>query len=548
MGSSQKNKSGYQQYIDDVQSGRAIVGRYVHQAVDRFCAMCARDDIEFRPQQVERVKTFFGILKHFKGRHAGKPFVLEPWQEFAVSAMFGLYYKSSGGRVCQNAYIEIARKNGKTAFGAGLALYGLIGDGEKGAEVDLAANSKEQAKIAFEFSEKFARSFNEDDKKPLVKTYRDGILFPMTDSKMKVFASEAATLDGYDASLYLLDEYHAAPNSELRDVLQSSQAGRENPLGIIITTAGFDLNGACYQYRTMCTEVLSGTTEDDSLFALIYSLDDDDNWTDPDVWEKCAPNMGKTVNRRFYENAVKQAKNDPTAEVGIRTKTFNQWVGSKEVWIPDKYILEATHDLHLEDVMTDDSYICGGVDLANTSDLTAHATLAIKDGIYYFFVDYYVPQEANVSEGERKNFREWARRGYLHQTPGNVTDYNYILRKLLENDKICNYQKIGYDPYNSTQFVISAEDRGLPMRPYSQAIGNFNRPTREFERLLLSGKIKLQNNPVTRFCLRNVVLRRDVNGNIKPDKSKASNKIDGVIAMIEALGVYLDNPIRDIGI
>lgn len=525
-----------------------MVGKYIKQAVDRFVSMCARDDIEFLPRKVDKVIQFFKLLKHFKGRHAGLPFVLQPWQEFSVACIYGFYYKETGLRVIRNVYIEIARKNGKTAFAAGLALYGLIADGEAGAEVDLAANSKDQAKIAFQFATKYASAFNEAGKKPMLKTKRDDILFDLTDSKMNVFAADAATLDGYDASTFILDEYHAAPTSELRDVLLSSQAGRDNPLEIIITTAGFDLNSPCYLYRQMCTEVLSGVLHDDSLFALIYSLDEDDDWENPEVWQKCSPNLGKTINIRYYQDAVTKVKNDPTAEVGVRTKTFNQWVGSRDVWVPDNYIMEATHNYKLSDIVDDDTPVYGGVDLASTSDLTASATLVVKDDTFYFWVNYYIPEEGNISETEQKRYSEWTRKNHIIKTPGNVTDYDYILLDLLNYDDLCNYQKIGYDPYNATQFVINAEDKGLPMHPYSQTIGNFNRPTRELERLLLSGKAKIHNNPVTRFCLRNVVLRLDHNGNVKPDKSKASSKIDGVIAMIEALGCYLESPLRDAGI
>lgn len=539
---------GYQKYIEEVRRGEKVVGGYVRQAVDRFLAMVSRDDIEFRPEKVEKVIKFFNLLRHFKGVHAGKPFVLEDWQEFAVAGIFGMYYKDTDVRVCRNVYIEIARKNGKTAFASGLALYAMMADGEAGAEVDLTANSKEQAKIAFEFCKKFAGSFNEKGKRELVKVYRDGLTFDLTDSKMKVLASDTATLDGYDASTYLIDEYHAAPNSELRDVLHSSQASRKNPLGIIITTAGFDLNSVCYEYRRVCTDVLGGVAKDDTLFALIFCLDEGDDWEDPTNWYKCSPNLGKTVYERYYHDAINTAKIDKSAEVGIRTKTFNQWVGSSDVWIQDKFIISATHDYRLVDVVDDDTIVYGGVDLASTSDLTAFATMAIKGGKYYFWVDYYLPQEAVINVRDKKIYDEWIRKGYIKETAGNVTDYDYILRDILKKDKVCTYQKIGYDAYNATQFVIKSEDNGLPMRPYSQSIGNFNKPTKEFERLMLNGGIRIYNNPVTRFCLRNVTLRMDYNGNVKPDKSKAGNKIDGVVAMIEALGCYLDNPVREAGI
>lgn len=541
----------YYQYVDDVNTGKVRVGKLVKLAVSRFETFLLREDMEFREEEADAVIEFFSILKHFKGRHAGKPFSLEPWQQFAIACIYGFYWRN-GGRVTRNVYIEVARKNGKTAFAGGLCLYHLIADGEAGAEVDLAANSKEQAKISFEFASKFARALN-GKKKKYFETFRDSIIFESMDSKMKVFAAEAATLDGYDASMYLLDEYHAARDNALRDVLRSSQASRENPLEVIITTAGFDKMGVCFDYRSTCLDVLNNLAIDDSLFALIYCLDDEDisgdGWKDPANWVKCNPNLGITVKEAFLHSQVQKAVIDPSAEIGIKTKTFNIWCDTSKTWIPYQNIADSTNDKKFEDVVVLNQDVCyGGIDLSSTSDLTALATIMLRDGYLYIWVDYFVPREALATKKLKEKYKEWERQGYLTVTPGNVTDYEYILQELRKKDKAGWLKAVGYDSWNATQFVISATDAGIPMEPYGQNIGNFNRPTKELERLFLSGRVVLHNNPITRFCLSNVEIRRDSNGNEKPDKSNPDKKIDGVIAILEALGICLANPYRSHGI
>lgn len=529
----------YNQYIDDVLSGRIVAGGLIKLSIDRFISFKNRSDIEFREDKVKRVIDFFAILKHFTGSHAEKPFILEGWQQFIIAHIYGFYYKGTNKRVTTSAYIEISRKNGKTAFSAGLGLYHLIADGESGAEVDFAANSKEQAKIAFSMSSFFAKGIDADAK--YLKPYRDYITLDKTYSKLNVFASDDSKLDGFNASMFLLDEYHAAPNSKLKAVLQSSMGMRENPLGVIITTAGFDLLSPCYEYRRMCVEVLHGAKTDDSLAAFIYSLDDGDDWKDENVWIKSNPNLGVTVKYDFIRNEINRAVNSVSEEIGVKTKTLNMWCDSEEVWIPDHYIIDSTKDISFDEFgKDDDCYV--GVDLSATSDLTCVSYMIPRDGKFYFKTKYYLPQEALSTKRHKELYGEWQRSGELIVTPGNVVDYDYILNDIMDMDKRLFIQKIGYDSWNATQFVINAEDKGLPMEPYSQAIGNFNRPTKELERLILSGDVVLDNNVITRHCFRNVVMARDRNGNVKPSKQSDEKKIDGTIAMLQALGVYLITP------
>lgn len=526
----------YIQYARDVLDGKVVAGEFVRLAAHRFFAFM--DKYEFRKDKVDYVIRFFHALKHFTGNHAGKPFILLPWQQFVIASIYG-FYKSDGSRLTKYVYIEIARKNGKTAFAAGMCLYHLIADGEMDAEVELAANSKEQAKIAFKFCSNFSREMDPSGR--ILIPYRDKVQYPKKLSLLQVLAADDSKLDGFNASMYLLDEYHAAKNSGLKDVLQSSQGMRNNPLGVVITTAGFDKLGPCYEYRTMCTEVLNGLKEDDSLFAAIYSMDINDDWKDETNWIKCNPNMDVTVKREYLKQQVTNAVNTPSDEVGVKTKNFNVWCDSEDVWIPDHYILDSSKAVDLNDYKDMDCYC--GVDLSSTSDLTSVAfMIPLEDGSFVFKNKYYLPEVALTEKRFKELYGGWRRQKLITITPGNVTDYDFILNDLMDAGNIVNIAKVGYDQWNATQFVINAEARGLPMEPVSQSIGNFNRPTKELERLMLSGHVVLDNNVINRHCYRNVVITRDKNGNVKPSKQFEEKKIDGVIAEIMALGSYLSTP------
>lgn len=655
----------YIKYAQDVLEGKVVAGELVKLSCDRFFRFMESDEYEFREDVVERVINFAPDLRHTVGRHAGKPFVLEPWEALAVAGIFGFYRKDDGMRLTRSVYMELARKNGKSAFMAYLSLVALIADGEMGAEVDFAANSKDQAKILFKLCKNFARSL--DPRGKYLTVYRDKILFDHTLSEINVFASDDSKLDGYNASFFCihpdslilmkggiykkikdvrvgdkvvsyddrtqtftfanvvwagktktdaclvkygnlictpdhliydpinnsyqeaqfatsimqadgsvcegvkfepineisdvydisldvvhnffadgvlvhncLDEYHSAPDQSLLDVLVSSQGARANPLGMIITTAGFNKLGPCYEYRTMCVEVLKGLKKDDSLFPLIYSLDEGDDWTDETVWVKANPNLGVTVFKSYLQEQVQKALNSPSNEVGVKTKNLNMWCDAEDVWIPDNYILDASEKLNMADFEGEDCWI--GVDLAATSDLTAVAFMFIRDEIPYFFVHYYLPQAALREKRLALQYSEWKRAGALTITPGNVTDYDYITNDIMDVGKKTNIVSVAYDSWNAIGWAAQMEEQGMPLEPFSQALGNFNRSTREMERLLLSRRVKIDNNVITRHCFRNVVLSRDRNGNIKPSKQFNEKKIDGVISMLQALGTYFTSP------
>ncbi|SFF96687.1 terminase large subunit [Prevotella sp. KH2C16] len=534
----------YIAYARDVVSGKQPAGTLIKLACRRFLDDMKRKDLVFRRSEVDRCIAFIGLLRHTTGKFSGKPFVMQPWQQWVVANIVGLYKKSTGTRKYTQSYIEMCRKQGKTAMLAALSLYFLIADGEDAAEVDLAANSKEQAKIAFRHSKMFCKSI--DPEKKMLLPYRDTIRFDSTDSIMNVFASDDSTLDGYNASFGVIDEYHSAPDSSVRDVIKSSMGMRTNPHLCTITTAGFDKSLPCYELRTYGVEVLNRLKNDDDFFVAIYEMDEDDDWRDEANWIKCAPNLDVTVTREWLRAEVNTAVNSPREEVNVKTKNLNIWCDTAKVWIPESKIIKCSRPIDWTEFNPDEDLCYVGVDLSAVSDLTAVAYLIIHDGKYYVYVDYYCPQEALETKTDKDKYRLWHQLHELHVTPGNVTDYDYITQDIIRHNQFVTIVKIGYDKWNATQWAIDCTNLGMPLEEYPQTLGNFNRPTRELERLMLKGDIILDDNEINRFCFRNVELKSDWNGNVKPIKDVNKKKIDGVIAIIEALGCMLLNP-RHVG-
>lgn len=526
----------YTDYAQRVINGDIVACQYVKLACQRYLDWMDRDDMVFIPEKVERVVNFIGKLRHFTGKMNGKPFVLSDFQFWIICAIFGFY--RGDRRVVRNAYIELARKNGKSFFASAIALYMLIADGENNAEVELVANSTKQAKIVFQMCKNLVDGI--DKKHKYFKSYRDNIRFDYTKSFLQVLSSDAGVNDGWNSLMTIIDEYHSAKDDSMYNVMKSSQGNRESPLMVVITTAGFNLFSPCYQLRRTNIEILQGVKTDDTVFAAIYTLDDGDDWQDSRNFIKANPNLGVSVNEQWLEEQITQAKNNSSLEVGVRTKNLNQWISSSDIWINNDQLLQSTKRLNLRNFSGLISYV--GVDLAAVSDLTAVCALIPKDGLFYFKIWYYLPQSCLFNNSNAELYKKWERLGYLTITAGNVTDYDYLLADLLKLNDTVYIEKVAYDSYNATQWAINSEAAGLPLEPFSQALWNFNRPTKELERLIKCGKVVIDDNEITRWCFSNVSLKIDYNENVKPIKTEKQQKIDGVVAMIQALGAYLGEP------
>ena len=536
----------YDLYPEDILSGKIPSCEAIRLACQRYKEFKLRDDMYFDHEDVQQKIKVVSKLKHSVGAHNGKPFILLPWQQWCIANIFGFKWKSTGLRVTKNVFIMISRKSGKTAFASAISILCAIADNEPGAEIDLVANSRQQAKIAFSHTSNFCESV--DPKKKIFKRYRDTVIIPKTKSTIQVLSSDAMGNDGYNASCFVLDEFHAAKNWDLYNVLKSSQGMREQPLAIIITTAGFLLNSyPCFDERETCMDILRGLKKDDTQFSAIYELDPDDDWKDESVWIKCSPSLGQTVKMDYLREQVNAVVNNPSKEVGVKTKNFNMFCQSKDVWLQDKYLKDVWAKVDLEDFRDEECYV--GVDLSSVSDLTDTAVLfppnpdrKVYPDKYVFKNFIYIPDE-NIEESVNVDlYKLWKRQGHLIVTSGNVVDYDFILADQLKLYQTTYINGIFYDSWNASSWAVDATAEGLPLYPYSQATGNFNRPTKTFEMLVRQGKVVIDFNPCVRWCFNNVELKRDQNENVKPIKAgnTLSKKIDPVIAMLEALGGYLN--------
>ena len=551
----------YDKYADDVLNGSIPACEAIYLACKRYKAFRARSDMYFDEEDVQRKIRVVSRLKHSQGEYSRKPFILLPWEQWIFANIFGFKWKDTGYRVTKNAFIMISRKNGKSALASSMGIICAVADNEDGAEVDIVANSRQQAKITFKYTSYFCESA--DKKKKIFERYRDSIIIPKTKSIIQVLSSDSMGNDGYNSSCYILDEFHAAKNWDLYNVLKSSQGMRTQPLAIIITTAGFLLNGyPCYEHRQTCIDILKGNKVDDTQFSAIYELDDEDDWLNEDNWIKCSPSLGQTVKWDYLREQVNAVKNNPALETGVKTKNFNIFCQSKNIWIPDKYLKEVWQKVDLNDFKDEDCYM--GVDLSSVSDITATGILfppnpdrSIYPDKYVFKNFVYIPDD-NISENTNEDlYKLWKRQGFLICTSGNAVDYDHILKDQLDVYNQTYLRTVAYDEWNSSQWAIDANAEGLPIKGYSQTVGNFNKPTKTFEMLIRQGKVIIDYNPLVRWCFNNVELKMDHNGNTKPAKGGSTNrkqdrngtntkKIDPIIAMLEALGAYLDENMRGV--
>lgn len=540
----------YYQYVMGVLSGSIVAGKYIKQACNRFMNFLNSPDKIFMPHKVERVIKFVSKLKHFQGKTAGKRFILEPWQEWIAASVFGFYqyYINDNGiqelnRMTSTVMIEMSRKNGKTALLAAFGLYSLIYDNEQAAEVILAATTTEQARIALTLCKGFSKSLDSTGK--YLRIMRNSVIYKKTSSILKVISSDAMKNDGFNASCGIVDEMHAHPTTGVYDIIKSSMGFRKQPIMWAITTAGFHKEYPFYRMRETGIDILKGLKTNDTEFIALYELDDDDDWKDENVWIKSNPNLGITVTKKFIKEQITDAINDPQQEISVRTKTLCQWCDTAEVWISSDYIRDSMIDNNGNPLIIDfkkfSNQLCWiGTDLASISDLTVNAFVFYNEAENIFYVKpfYWLPEESLKSVPNKEYYAEMKREGYLYTTPGNTVDYNAITTNILKSqyDNDLSIQAVLYDKWNATSWAQEATRQGLNLIPYSQSLSSFSAPTKEVERLLLSKRLKIEYNPITQWMFTNVTLVRDSNDNIKPDKASASNKIDGVIAIIQAIG------------
>ncbi|HUN14227.1 MAG TPA: terminase large subunit [Alistipes sp.] len=531
-------------YAEQVRSGGIFACEYVRLAVERYYADLDRaldKGRYFDKKAAMRAIHFIEKLKHTKGEWAGQRFRLEPWQQFVLWNIFG-WKNADGTRRFRYAYIEIARKNGKTALSAGIGLYMLFADGESRPEVYSAATVKDQAKICFSDAVEIVKA---TDLKNYLTPYRNSIVYELKGGTMKPLSSDYGTHDGLNPSCGIIDEFHAHKDSGMFDVIKSAFGARRQPLMFVITTAGFNKSGACYAYRENVIKVLRGVNEDDSLFGIIYTLDDKSERDDPKMWIKANPNLGVSLSADYLADQVKDAKNRPEAVRNVMTKNVDLWVDAERTWILDDAWQKCIGTTAPADLK---GCACwGGLDLSNVSDITAYVLLFHENDRFQLLPHFWIPEEKMLEKirKENINYDKWVAEGYVTVTPGNVIDYDFVKADILRIVADYDLRTSAYDRWNSSQTIIDLQNEGMECNPFGQGYGSMSAPTKEFEKLVLTGKIEHFGNPVLRWMLASTVVKTDPAGNIKPDKEKSMQKIDGIVAAIMALGEWMTAQAND---
>ena len=522
-------------YPWDVLEGKILTCENIKLACKRFMDFLDMEDRYFDVGDVERTIRFFERFRHFTGQYNNKPFILQEWQKFMICGIYGFKWKKDGTRVTRTFILSVSRKQGKTSCISIMAIKALLE--ENNAQVIVAANSASQASILFKMASSYLKSLGGKVDK-LFRRFRDRIMFDKTDSSMRVVSADASRLDGLNCNFAVVDEISQAPNSDVYDVLESSMGSRQQPLMCCCTTRSNNQSGFYKELEQSGIDVMRGLKQDDSVFCLVYTLDEGDDCEDEKVWKKCSPNLGISVSEDFYRQQITKMKNNPSQTTAIMTKVFNVWTSTSNVWIPQSYTFKVMDKVRMDDFK--DKLLYLSFDLASTSDLTCLSAMYEDNGIYYFKNWYYLPQEALKTSTNKDNYKKWQRQGFLTVTQGNVTDYDYVMndiQKLQDNSE--GIVRISYDSWNATDFTIRLTESGFNMKPYSQSIGSMNRPTKAIERLIMEGKnIVIDKNPITLFCFENSVPKPDYNDNIKIIKESYENKIDGVIAIIMNYGGF----------
>ena len=522
-------------YPWDVLEGKILTCENIKLACKRFMDFLDMEDRYFDVGDVERTIRFFERFRHFTGQYNNKPFILQEWQKFMICGIYGFKWKKDNTRVTRTFILSVSRKQGKTSCISIMAIKALLE--ENNAQVIVAANSASQASILFKMASSYLKSLGGKVDK-LFRRFRDRIMFDKTDSSMRVVSADASRLDGLNCNFAVVDEISQAPNSDVYDVLESSMGSRQQPLMCCCTTRSNNQSGFYKELEQSGIDVMRGLKQDDSVFCLVYTLDDGDDCEDEEVWKKCSPNLGISVSEDFYRQQITKMKNNPSQTTAIMTKVFNVWTSTSNVWIPQSYTFKVMDKVRMDDFK--DKLLYLSFDLASTSDLTCLSAMYENNGIYYFKNWYYLPQEALKTSTNKDNYKKWQRQGFLTVTQGNVTDYDYVMndiQKLQDNSE--GIVRISYDSWNATDFTIRLTEGGFNMKPYSQSIGSMNRPTKAIERLIMEGKnIVIDKNPITLFCFENSVPKPDYNDNIKIIKESYENKIDGVIAIIMNYGGF----------
>lgn len=488
--------------------------------------------------------NFIQCLSHTKGIWYGKKFKLLEWQEQIVRDLFGIV-KPNGYRQFNTAYIEIPKKQGKSEIAAAIALLLTCCDGEERAEVYGCAADRGQATIVFDVAADMIRLCPELGKRVKILASQKRIIYTPTNSFYQVLSAEAFSKHGFNVHGVVFDELHTQPDRKLFDVMtKGSGDARMQPLYFLITTAGTDTKSICYETHQKAKDILEGRKFDSTFYPIIYGADESDDWTDPKVWLKANPSLGITVPIEKVEVACESAKQNPGEENAFRQLRLNQWVKQAIRWMPMDKWDSCEVKFNENDLLGRECY--GGLDLAMTTDITAFVLVfppTDESEPYYVLPYFWLPEETVDLRTKRDSvpYDVWNRQGLFNLTEGNVTHYGFIEKFIDELGKKFNIREIAFDRWNSTQMSQDLDALGFKVIPFGQGFRDMSPPTKELMRLVLEKKLCHNGHPVLRWMMDNIFIRTDPAGNIKIDKEKSTEKVDGAVALVMALDRAIRN-------
>ena len=489
-------------------------------------------------KKADRAVTLIENLCHTKGKWAGTPFWLLPWQEQLIRDIFGIV-KADGNRQFRTAFVEICKKVGKSELAAAVALYLLYADNEPSAEVYGAAADRQQATIVFDVAKQMVEMSPALMKRSKLMGATKRIVNYSNAGYYQVLSAEVGGKHGFSVSGLVFDEIHTQPNRQLYDVLtKGSSDARQNPLHFIITTAGNDRHSIAYELHTKAVDILEGRRVDPTFYPVVYGLKDDEDWEDEANWYKVNPSLGYTVDIERLRDAYREAKQNPADEVTFKWLRCNMWVSSTVAWIPDAIYMRGNEAINAALLEGRDCY--AGLDLSSTGDITALVLIfppRDKNEKYVLLPYFWIPEETIPRRVKANSvpYDIWEKQGYIMATEGNVIHYNFIEKFIMDLSEKYHILEIAVDRWNATQMIQNLEGEGFTIVPFGQGFSSMSAPTKEFYRLLMEGRIIHGGNPVLRWMAGNVVIDTDPAGNIKVTKAKSKEKIDGIVAAIMAL-------------
>lgn len=527
--------TAWDNYANAIKSGEIPACKRVKQAVERYFSDLNNPLYEFDKATVEKFIGFSLLCPHVKGPLRGQPIVLEPWQQFAFACLLGFKVIATGRRKYSSAFIEVPRKNAKSTVAAMLANWFLVMEpGQQ--DIYTAAVSRDQARIVFDDARQMCLLSKPLKKRLNVMQHR--MIYPKSNSILKPLAAKAATIEGTNPSLAIIDEYHLHPDNSVYSALELGMGARPEAILFAITTAGSNVVSACKQHYDYCCQILAGEEVNESLFILIYELDDESEIDQPELWIKANPNLNVSVDEAKLDSTIQKARGIPSQWVEMMTKRFNIWCQGSTPWMGAGAWERCADSYEERDLYGKECY--AGLDLSSTGDITSVCYAFPYGDEIRLVTRHYLPefQLQNVANKNRAIYRQWVQAGWIRTTPGDCIDYDRIRDDIIEDANAFSIKLVGFDIWNATHLRTQLQGAGLDVEPFPQTYMKFSPVSKSFEVFVNRKVIRHNGDPVLAWAISNVVMESDANANIKPNKKKSANKIDPVIASLMAFGTW----------